>query len=82
MEEIHIPDESVKKAQGNVNSEHHQPKNKSQKDNSLPDCKKFPDTMIGRIIPDTSLEIDWETIDNTVSDGLLPGGCWQPTLRD
>ena len=62
--------------------ENHPPKHENSNRSGLPECERFPDTLIGRILPDTSLEIDWDTIENTVSDGLLPGGCWEPTLMD
>ena len=48
-------------------------------DGELPLCEKYPDTLIGRILPNTSLEIDWDEVSETVEDGLLPGGCWEPT---
>lgn len=61
--------------------EHHPPRHESDS-SSLPQCERFPDTLIGRILPDTALEIDWDTIEDTVSEGLLPGGCWEPTTMD
>jgi hypothetical protein len=57
---------------------HHVPKSESSS-SELPECERFPDTLIGRILPDTALEIDWPTIEDTVAEGLLPGGCWEPT---
>ena len=53
--------------------------NDSNVDGELPLCEKYPDTLIGRILPNTSLEIDWDEVSETVEDGLLPGGCWEPT---
>ena len=34
---------------------------------------------MGRVIPNTTLEIEWDQIHNEISDGLEAGGCWAPT---
>ena len=44
----------------------------------LAECPKYPDTLIGRQIPDSNLETEWEHVEETVADGLLEGGCWEP----
>ena len=42
-------------------------------------CEKYPDTLIGRILPDTALDIEWDAVKAAVEPGLLDGGCWEPT---
>ncbi|CAG5078078.1 Oidioi.mRNA.OKI2018_I69.PAR.g8893.t1.cds [Oikopleura dioica] len=44
----------------------------------LAECPKYPDTLIGRQIPDSNLETEWDHVEETVADGLLEGGCWEP----
>ena len=44
----------------------------------LQECPKYPDTLIGREIPDSALEIEWDQVEDKVAEGLLEGGCWEP----
>jgi hypothetical protein len=50
-----------------------------QSDEPKGQCDKYPDTLLGRVLPNTTLEIEWDQIHNEISDGLQPGGCWAPT---
>ena len=42
-------------------------------------CERYPDTLIGRQIPNTTLEIEWDEVAEYVGADLDEGGCWEPT---